>query len=689
MSEKLGMFSVPQELTRFMASLADHTENQKIYFPFAGFASEMSYFPEAKCVGTEINPDAWDLSRARFSIAGRKDNISLDTSFEELQRVDKSFDGVMMFPPFILMDHHHKLNENDAVRLAITNKLKPGGWLITALPLSFTYTARAKSVREFLVNEGYLTAVITLPQSQPFRSVPLCVLIAKKIKQEKFILVDGLSLSSSDKSHNDHTFSDIDLLDIIEKGSRNYVISLQKVDLDKQTDLYPSRYLLQLQTPEGFDKYCMEDVVTTVGKRVYGNRIDRTKKVYSLKGFSNSKGSIATLEEEKKTCNILYCIDEPCVAVKFANGKPSVCFIDHPVDGYVYLFHNVFLVKPTSLVSSPYYLMKVLLSDEVKCQVAAWSVGSVFRILSLTDFLQLTVFLPSLKKQEETLMTDNEKELATALEQQKNDMKIYQREIHRRKHAVGQIVSRLNSAWNLLQAIKESNDGIIDTHKVIKFRTEVNVGELVDRIGDLIDRVGTSIDNFTIGENELYTVEEFALIPFLRSYMDSNKSSVFTYNSDQLEEDTALTDLIDQEDGKVRIQAGQHMHYVTFSKNALAKILDDIISNALEHGFKGREENMIKMSFDTDGDKYIVLVQNNGNPIPTAMPVENIMLFGETTASTDTNHSGIGGYEVALLMEKFDGKAEIISTPDSEFTVTYKLTFNKTNADDLASLENV
>ena len=42
-------------------------------------------------------------------------------------------------------------------------------------------------------------------------------------------------------------------------------------------------------------------------------------------------------------------------------------------------------------------------------------------------------------------------------------------------------------------------------------------------------------------------------------------------------------------------------------------------------------------------------------------------------------HRGLGGFEVKRLMNEFGDDAEFISTPDDEFTVTYKLLFHNTN----------
>jgi nitrogen fixation/metabolism regulation signal transduction histidine kinase len=132
--------------------------------------------------------------------------------------------------------------------------------------------------------------------------------------------------------------------------------------------------------------------------------------------------------------------------------------------------------------------------------------------------------------------------------------------------------------------------------------------------------------------------------------------------------------------GKFILKQGDPIEYVKFPKGALTKIFDNIVSNACAHGFVGREEanNIIKIKIDNVGSDYIVSVSNNGEPLDTGMKCEEITIYGQTSGDTN-KHFGIGGYEIKRLMEEFGDSLEIISEPNAEFTVTYKLIFHDTN----------
>jgi hypothetical protein len=73
-----------------------------------------------------------------------------------------------------------------------------------------------------------------------------------------------------------------------------------------------------------------------------------------------------------------------------------------------------------------------------------------------------------------------------------------------------------------------------------------------------------------------------------------------------------------------------------------------------------------------------VSISNNGKPLDNLISTEDVTIYGQTSGDTNT-HFGIGGYEIKRLMEEFGDKVQIVSNPESEFPVTYKLIFHDTN----------
>jgi sensor histidine kinase regulating citrate/malate metabolism len=139
-----------------------------------------------------------------------------------------------------------------------------------------------------------------------------------------------------------------------------------------------------------------------------------------------------------------------------------------------------------------------------------------------------------------------------------------------------------------------------------------------------------------------------------------------------------------RETGNFILNEGDPIEYVEFAPEALEIIFDNIISNACSHGFKDRTNNIIKIELKSEGDNYVIIVSNNGTALHTQIKPEDVFVYGKTSMmgkSSDKGetHFGIGGYEVKKLMHEFGGDADFISNIESDFPISYKLTFYNTN----------
>lgn len=129
------------------------------------------------------------------------------------------------------------------------------------------------------------------------------------------------------------------------------------------------------------------------------------------------------------------------------------------------------------------------------------------------------------------------------------------------------------------------------------------------------------------------------------------------------------------------LKKGEPLHVMQFPKDALKQILDNIVSNAMSHGFKDESRNdyQLRFSWETDGFDLKICVENNGAPIPSDRSTSSLLEYGVSTSLDFNGHHGIGCNEIDGIMRKYDGKVEIVSSPEDEFKVKYILTFNRTN----------
>jgi sensor histidine kinase regulating citrate/malate metabolism len=131
-------------------------------------------------------------------------------------------------------------------------------------------------------------------------------------------------------------------------------------------------------------------------------------------------------------------------------------------------------------------------------------------------------------------------------------------------------------------------------------------------------------------------------------------------------------------EGKIAFYASPHL---------VRRIFDNIVANAMSHGFAGSPKLNHEIRFDwtTEGGNVVITIANNGVPLKEGVSEKDVLMSGFSTAlnldagaGNGTLHSGHGGHEIKMLMEDL-GSVKVISKPDEEFTVIYQLTFNKTN----------
>jgi len=143
----------------------------------------------------------------------------------------------------------------------------------------------------------------------------------------------------------------------------------------------------------------------------------------------------------------------------------------------------------------------------------------------------------------------------------------------------------------------------------------------------------------------------------------------------------AIEDLKDPSTGEVILRKGDSLNLFLFPKDALERVFKNIISNAKAHGFVNKSFNdyQLRFSWHVDGMALIVEIDNNGLAIPNDRDTASLLEYGVSTKLHQDGHNGIGCNEIDDIMQRYDGKVEIVSSPEKDFPVKYILTFNRSN----------
>lgn len=237
----------------------------------------------------------------------------------------------------------------------------------------------------------------------------------------------------------------------------------------------------------------------------------------------------------------------------------------------------------------------------------------------------------------------------------------YRKDIHERKHALGQIMFNLQTNWDALLIAKDSNNGVLADDMVFGKKNPRTVKDFVGAISAYIKDMGTGIENFTPEDDVRFAKKQHIdLNDFIQKYVAkyTNPAYSFEYSNDGKQYD------------------------VVFSEAALLEIIHNIVFNAWRHGFGERTEgNKIKFDLSEDETYVYLNVSNNGKPLDIS--AEKIFRYGvssKRSKSCDGGHIhlGLGCYRIKCLMQdKRQGDVECIENDDNDYSVTFRLKFTK------------
>ena len=289
-------------------------------------------------------------------------------------------------------------------------------------------------------------------------------------------------------------------------------------------------------------------------------------------------------------------------------------------------------------------------------------------ILESDFFLEIKIAVPSLEEQERRCKEDARKFLEeTRKHLSEADRKLLQsaeefkRDVHMKKHAIGQTLFNLKNWWDLLLKARTEGNGIVDDSKEVGKSHKTQVTDIYANIQMTLEKLQMQVDSFWRADGLL--TEDMSLDSFVKTYIKEHPNPLFTY-----------------EYSPTLILANNKVLNVTFSKQALIKVFDNIINNACCHGFENQtsDKNIVKIKVLVDKGLPHITISNNGKPIHEKITKEDVFTYGRSS-KIGLNHSGIGGYEVRNLMREFGGEVEFTSTPHAEFPVSYELTFKESN----------
>ena len=296
-------------------------------------------------------------------------------------------------------------------------------------------------------------------------------------------------------------------------------------------------------------------------------------------------------------------------------------------------------------------------------------------------YLAAVLLLPVVKEQ--ILAICDGSLYGTNLEMKKEHEQ-YRKSVRMRKHALTQSLSSVEAMFYALNSYRKKH-GVLNNEDVISRIKKTTVSEAFEYIDRSFKDLMPALEHIAEVEHTFEKPEWIDPEKFIEDYIQKSEKGwlnfkpvvMWKYGHNQ-----AVEDLKDPESGDIVIRKGDSLNLFLFPKDALVRVFDNIILNAKAHGFgdKSRNEYQVRFSWYADGMSLTIEIDNNGSPIPSDRDTATLLEYGVSTDLHHDGHNGIGCNEIDDIMKRYDGKVEIVSLPNDEFPVKYKLTFNRSNS---------
>lgn len=692
-----GVYKLPNSVVELCLSIAECKPGSKVYLPFAGNAQFAFDQPDCHYEGFESNRKNWAFTQILLS----SQDIDFDVANEYGVRYygelpsenEKKYDYIFAFPPFLRGKEEEVIGST--ISFLSSYALKEGGEMYCILPMSFCndpYSFGWSDLRKDIVFDSGLdpsVLVIALPALfQPYSGIKTCLLHIVQNGEGIVTLVDATDKTFYTQKNKQLKLNVQSVIETIIKQEEKYVWQGYSSDLSDGLNMTPSRYLIpqRLPIPKAKERLMSLGELIDIVEKIRTGHVYKEFPLLGMKELSfsylNCSVNLSDIPVRQNVGSKVLtkdCFVFGFIGNKFKVGRISGLSQNHPVA----LRSEVipFVIKSNDITED--FLLRSLLSKEVEEQALMMATGMTMTRMKYQDFLSIKIIVPTIVEQERICKEDTRASLTEADRKLLESFDAFRKDVHMKKHAIGQTMFNLNNWWKVLQKARKEGNGVVDDSSQTGKIHKIQVVDIYDNLQSSIAKLQQQISTFDIGYG--MTVENMALTTFIENYISEHQSPLFKFLYDAKSHHASQTiPEVDMDKGtltgKTIINEGDPIEYAEFATEALSVIFDNIIHNACSHGFLGREteKNYVRIELNLEGDSYIILISNNGHPIHRDISPEDVFMYGRTSQNGN-DHFGLGGYEILKLMREFGGDAEFMSFPGEEFSVAYKLTFNDTN----------
>lgn len=660
-SQQYGQFSQPVDITMLVGDIVRSYAISSIYNPFAGLGSYAEISDSIHYYGQEIDELVHLFGKIRLKSLGYKvSEYKLEDSFACWD--DHKVDCIVSTPPFaIKLPYNNGLSRNTDAGLYLIDKFINSAvpYAVFVLPtgLCSRQSKDALDIRKDIINRSALEMVIELPKGEFYPSsgisTSIIVLNKKRAKGEPVLFVDASDLCRNGSISSAKVLDVDSVIETIKKredGKCSVLVSNNEIcDLDLN---WQASYYIDYKNeifPDGYTVLSLIDVLEPIKRDKSFN--ERNGHLVKIADLPSEIGDYTRNPKDFKKVDLLpqcYKVEEPALLLSTIGVlKPTYC-IASPKNP-IFLHPHVVAYRIRQEWVNPIYLCM-----EISRRKAPVS-GMVIPSINRNQINHLRVAFPSIDSQnsfneQEILYKEyiegnriaraKESGLLDIIDKMKSE---YIMEVRNRKHDMKTPMTQLRNTLTLLEVLanKLPEEFAPQLHNYIS-RQKVALDTLSEIVRHLAD------------EDVFSEPEVLELETVLSSFACKNEKYSIVYVPDSL----AINEAVGK--GKAKVYIG---------KSDLLRLINNIIGNAVDHGFVENKTNYeLLITLSTEGDSYLIVFTNNGKPLPDGMDKARYGMKG--VKGKDSEGQGTGGYVVKSIVEHYGGDYDVLKRKWAGRTLT-------------------
>ena len=280
------------------------------------------------------------------------------------------------------------------------------------------------------------------------------------------------------------------------------------------------------------------------------------------------------------------------------------------------------------------YIAALLLFPEVKEQILTICDGSITAKTMSLILDRIIVPKHTPKERIQFLADTNYEALMSTKQELKKNHEDYKKAVRMRKHALTQTLSSMKSCFSSLDKFRQHNGGKLSDEDKITPITDDTVKDSFDYLSLQFSEMMPIIEHIADVEYSFQNPEKIDPEKFIEDYIAKhvggwhNFKPIMNWETGHNHYKSDLVDPITQE---IVAKKGDVIWSLIFPKDALERVLGNIIMNAQSHAFidKSRKDYKLRFSCYSDGTLLVVKIENNGTPIPADQDVSSLLEYGD------------------------------------------------------------